>query len=113
MDRQRLHSKAKGEADPGKTPADDRGVPGQEPLLRGAHPKMGIQMAMPVLTQCATGFTLRSMAKRTTLSISLTPELEEFVASRVGSGRYQSASEVVRQGLRLLQDQETTRQAQL
>lgn len=70
-------------------------------------------MAMPALTQCATGFTLRSMANRTTLNISLTPELEEFVASRVGSGRYQSASEVVRQGLRLLQDQETTRHAQL
>ena len=47
------------------------------------------------------------------MNISLTPELEEFVASRVGSGRYQSASEVVRQGLRLLQDQEITRQAHL
>jgi antitoxin ParD1/3/4 len=53
------------------------------------------------------------MANRTTLNISLTPELEEFVASQVGSGRYQSASEVVRQGLRLLQDQEITREAQL
>lgn len=50
---------------------------------------------------------------RTTLNVSLTPELEEFVATRVSSGRYQSASEVVRQGLRLLQEQETTRQAQL
>jgi antitoxin ParD1/3/4 len=53
------------------------------------------------------------MANRTTLNISLTPELEEFVTSRVESGRYQSASEVVRQGLRLLQDQEETREAQL
>jgi antitoxin ParD1/3/4 len=50
---------------------------------------------------------------RTTLNISLTPELEEFVDSRVSSGRYQSASEVVRQGLRLLQEQEMTREAQL
>jgi antitoxin ParD1/3/4 len=40
------------------------------------------------------------MANRPTLNLSLTPELEEFVVSRVGSGRYQSASEVVRQGLR-------------
>jgi antitoxin ParD1/3/4 len=53
------------------------------------------------------------MANRTTLNISLTPELEEFVTSRVESGRYQSASEVVRQGLRLLQDQEETREAHL
>jgi antitoxin ParD1/3/4 len=50
---------------------------------------------------------------RTTLNISLTPELEEFVTARVSSGRYQSASEVVRQGLRLLQEEEMTRQAHL
>ena len=43
---------------------------------------------------------------RTTLNISLTLELEEFVSSRVRSGRYQSASEVVREGLRLLQDRD-------
>jgi antitoxin ParD1/3/4 len=53
------------------------------------------------------------MANRTTLNISLTPELEQFVSSRVASGRYQSASEVIRQGLRLLQEDETTRQAAL
>jgi antitoxin ParD1/3/4 len=53
------------------------------------------------------------MANRTTINISLTPELGDFVSSKVASGRYQSASEVVRQGLRLLQDQEMTRQAQL
>ena len=53
------------------------------------------------------------MANRTTLNVSLTPELEDFVAARVQSGRYQSASEVVRQGLRLLQEQELTRGAQL
>jgi antitoxin ParD1/3/4 len=47
------------------------------------------------------------------LNISLTRELEEFISTHVQSGRYQSASEVVRQGLRLLQEQETTREAQL
>jgi antitoxin ParD1/3/4 len=40
------------------------------------------------------------------MNVSLTPELVEFVKSRVGSGRYQSDSEVVRQGLRLLQEHE-------
>lgn len=53
------------------------------------------------------------MPNRTTLNISLTPELEQFVSSRVATGRYQSASEVVRQGLRLLQEDEMTRQAAL
>jgi antitoxin ParD1/3/4 len=41
------------------------------------------------------------MANRVTLNISLTPELEQFINARVDSGRYQSASEVVREGLRL------------
>ncbi|WP_337171682.1 type II toxin-antitoxin system ParD family antitoxin [Gemmatimonas aurantiaca] len=37
------------------------------------------------------------------LNVSLTPELEEYVASKVDGGTYKSASEVVRDGLRLLQ----------
>lgn len=53
------------------------------------------------------------MANRTTLNISLTPELEQFIATRVASGRYQSASEVVREGLRLLEERELARQAAL
>lgn len=53
------------------------------------------------------------MAGRTTLNISLTPHLERFVTSRVACGRYQSASEVVREGLRLLEDSEAGKQAGL
>lgn len=53
------------------------------------------------------------MAGRTSLNVSLTPELERFVTSRVESGRYQSASEVVREGLRLLEDRELSRQTTL
>jgi antitoxin ParD1/3/4 len=45
--------------------------------------------------------------------VSLTPELEELVARKVQSGRYQWASEVVREGLRLLEDQDRLRAAQL
>jgi antitoxin ParD1/3/4 len=41
--------------------------------------------------------------QRTTLNVSLTPELNEFITSLVQSGEYKSASEVVREGLRLLQ----------
>jgi antitoxin ParD1/3/4 len=51
------------------------------------------------------------MAVRTSLNVSLTPELEQFVQDRVKSGRYQTASEVVREGLRLLEQQEREREA--
>ena len=40
-------------------------------------------------------------------SISLDEHFTAFLASEVSTGRYRSASEVVRAGLRLLEDQET------
>lgn len=46
------------------------------------------------------------MAKRAALNVSLTPELVAFVAAQVESGRYGSASEVVRTSLRLLEERE-------
>lgn len=36
------------------------------------------------------------------MNVSLTPELERMVEEKVRSGQYRSASEVVRDGLRLL-----------
>jgi len=51
------------------------------------------------------------MPIRSSLDISLTPELEQFVESRVASGRYQTPSEVVREGLRLLAEREQAREA--
>ena len=47
------------------------------------------------------------------MNVSLTPELEKLVESKVQSGRYQSASEVIREGLRLLDDQDRLRKAQI
>lgn len=49
------------------------------------------------------------MPAKSSLNVSLTPELEKFVETRVSSGRYQTASEVVREGLRLLELQERDR----
>jgi antitoxin ParD1/3/4 len=46
------------------------------------------------------------MAERVSMNVSLTRELAAFVKARVLSGRYQSDSEVVRQGLRLLEEYE-------
>lgn len=45
--------------------------------------------------------------------MSLTPELDKFVEAQLATGRYQSASEVFREGLRLLQEREEQRQAAL
>ena len=47
------------------------------------------------------------------MNVSLTPELERFVHEKVHSGRYTSASEVVREALRLLEEHEKVRAAQL
>jgi antitoxin ParD1/3/4 len=47
------------------------------------------------------------------MNVSLTPELEKFVSAKVGSGRYNSASEVVREALRLLEEHDFARAAQL
>jgi len=47
------------------------------------------------------------------MNVSLTPELEKFVGAKVESGRYNSASEVVREALRLLEQHELARAAQL
>jgi antitoxin ParD1/3/4 len=47
------------------------------------------------------------------MNISLTPELERLVEKRVKSGLYASASEVIREGLRLLEEQEELKQQRL
>jgi len=47
------------------------------------------------------------------MNVSLTQELEEFVNSKVQSGMYYSASEVIREGLRLLKEQDALREMRL
>jgi antitoxin ParD1/3/4 len=47
------------------------------------------------------------------MNVSLTPELDKFIAKKVESGRYTSASEVVREALRLLEEHESARSAQI
>jgi len=47
------------------------------------------------------------------MNVSLTKELEEFVNRKVASGRYTSASEVVREALRLLEERDRLRQVRL
>ncbi len=47
------------------------------------------------------------------MNVSLTPKLEKFVQAKVEDGRYTSASEVVREALRLLEQYENDRAARL
>lgn len=49
------------------------------------------------------------MARNT--SVSLGDHFESFVDEQVGSGRYGSASEVIREGLRLLEDNQSRLEA--
>ena len=47
------------------------------------------------------------------MNVSLTPELERLVQKKVATGRYGSASEVVREALRLLEEREAARALEL
>jgi len=47
------------------------------------------------------------------MNVNLTPQLEELVRSKVSSGLYTSASEVVREALRLMEEQDRLREAKL
>jgi antitoxin ParD1/3/4 len=47
------------------------------------------------------------------MNVNLTPQLEEMVRQKVSSGRYTSASEVIREALRLLEEQDRLRAAKL
>ncbi len=47
------------------------------------------------------------------MNVNLTPQLEEMVRAKVSSGLYTSASEVVREALRLMEEQDRLRQVKL
>ena len=47
------------------------------------------------------------------MNVSLTPELEQYIQEKVSSGLYHSASEVVREGLRLLKEREQLQQIRM
>ena len=48
-----------------------------------------------------------------TMNINLTPQLEAMVRQKVASGLYSSASEVVREALRLMEEQDQLRAVKL
>jgi antitoxin ParD1/3/4 len=48
-----------------------------------------------------------------TMNVNLSPKLEAMVKAKVASGRYTSASEVVREALRLMERQDQLKELQL
>lgn len=49
----------------------------------------------------------------TQITVTLSPELEAFIEERVAAGRFATAGEAVREGLRLLEEREQGREAVL
>jgi antitoxin ParD1/3/4 len=47
------------------------------------------------------------------INVSLTPQLEDMIRKKVASGLYNSASEVVREALRLMEEQDRRRAVKL
>lgn len=52
------------------------------------------------------------MPSKHAISVSLTEHLSSFVKTEIAAGRYRTASEVVRAGLRLLEEQRVLRSVQ-
>jgi len=52
---------------------------------------------------------ISDMSDRQTINVSVPPALDEFIRAQVASGRFRTSSEVVREGLRLLQEAEHRR----
>jgi antitoxin ParD1/3/4 len=65
------------------------------------------------LTIIAISNTLGATWCSMTLNINLTPQLEKLVRQKVESGRYNSASEVVREALRLMEERNELHALQL
>src|SRR5277367_6746005 len=66
-------------------------------------------MSLPVPSSCQALTIFGIEFKVINMNVSLTPELEKFVTTKVESGRYNSASEVVREALRLLDEHDSDR----
>lgn len=64
-------------------------------------------------TICASGCRSHNQESDVGMNVNLTPHLEEMVRQKVNSGLYTSASEVVREALRLMDEQDNLRAVKL
>ena len=68
---------------------------------------------MSILDNFQVEYELNNGTPIMSINVNLTPQLEELVRAKVTSGLYNSASEVVREALRLMDEQDRFRQAKL
>ena len=69
--------------------------------------------ALTVLDRIEATANLSEGKPRVGMNVNLTPELETLVRRKVASGMYTSASEVVREALRLMEEQDQMRALRL
>jgi antitoxin ParD1/3/4 len=69
-----------------------------------ARRERDLRETIPLLPKFGTFRQIRFMKKNT--SVSLGPHFEHFIEERIASGRFHNASEVIRAGLRLLENEE-------
>jgi antitoxin ParD1/3/4 len=83
------------------------------------HPYRVIHVVKSVSCQSLTILAIHAILLRKgpdhsmPLNVNLTPQLEKLVRQKVSSGRYNSASEVVREALRLMEAQDELRSLKL
>jgi antitoxin ParD1/3/4 len=56
---------------------------------------------------------MMTITEEIAMNVSLTPQLEHFVKQKVNTGLYNSVSEVLREALRLLEEQDSFKQHKL
>lgn len=80
---------------------------------RGSMPKLGPmdQARSKGFEECQRLPIIDNSARLSPMNVNLTPELEALVQRKVASGLYNNQSEVVREALRLLADQDRLREA--
>src|SRR5271168_3565960 len=74
--------------------------------------RLSRQSSMPSISKACYSLTCLP-GRRLSMNVSLTPELEKFVSGKVASGFYNSASEVVREALRLFEEHDRARGLQI
>lgn len=84
-----------------------RGTP--EVPIRLSAGREADELAVAIIDTHKTHWHSLTMASRQTLNVSLPSAQESFVRAQVENGRYRTASEVVREGLRLLEQAEHRR----